>query len=560
MLLTDSRLAFVSLIIPDVSLRRELRHDEHAFHEVICPQQGVYRVCIEGRHLSLHPGQVLWLPAGTAHTPEYTLIGGPHFYVAGWHGAALPFPPASVLADSGRRILMLLSWMRDLSPAEGPLATRVLDRLLACLLDALIQAKGHGGSPADPVSRMQDHIRKNLHFDLDVATIATTAGLSAVQARRLFKRCSGETPHDFLVRMRLERAVQLIRETRQPLEAISRQVGLRSRSHLSRLLRDRLGLGVRTLRGPAVSGSGEPSALPTHVPSPVIPTEAQTDTLTPCILFARNRLDAVDFPDPTRPMLRLCHGLWWLVRGTVVARLGGEDHDITAGTVFITTPGDHIQPEADALAQVVTFDLGNQGHRRMPHDGRSGGSWWRTSHVDEPDPSIVRLASGSWHPVLASTWNHEAVRTILDIQERWFRSENLHLVANHILGLLLARLLADERLPDPVDRFMAIARERLSRADSLNHLALRSGLERLELERCFRQRLNQSPAAWLDALRQDEARRLLADPSKTVVMVANACGYRSASAFVRRFRRETGTTPAAWQAGLCLDPQVHRSH
>jgi AraC-like DNA-binding protein len=42
---------------------------------------------------------------------------------------------------------------------------------------------------------------------------------------------------------------------------------------------------------------------------------------------------------------------------------------------------------------------------------------------------------------------------------------------------------------------------------------------------------------------------MLRSTSLTATAIAAAVGYESDSAFLRAFRRHTGTTPAAWRAG-----------
>jgi AraC-like DNA-binding protein len=45
-----------------------------------------------------------------------------------------------------------------------------------------------------------------------------------------------------------------------------------------------------------------------------------------------------------------------------------------------------------------------------------------------------------------------------------------------------------------------------------------------------------------------EARRLLSHTDEMVDVVAERVGYADSTHFIRMFRREHGTTPAAWRA------------
>src|ERR1700727_2803664 len=63
---------------------------------------------------------------------------------------------------------------------------------------------------------------------LDVAGMASAAGLSPAHFSREFKRAFGETPHAYLLTRRLERAAALLRSTDRSVADICFSVGLQS--------------------------------------------------------------------------------------------------------------------------------------------------------------------------------------------------------------------------------------------------------------------------------------------------------------------------------------------
>jgi transcriptional regulator GlxA family with amidase domain len=81
--------------------------------------------------------------------------------------------------------------------------------------------------------------------------------------------------------------------------------------------------------------------------------------------------------------------------------------------------------------------------------------------------------------------------------------------------------------------------EPLSRTD----LALSAGLSTRQLERLFRKYLNRSPARYYLELRLDKARLLLLQTNMSVIDVALACGFVSASHFSKCYRDFFGRTP-----------------
>jgi len=92
-------------------------------------------------------------------------------------------------------------------------------------------------------------------------------------------------------------------------------------------------------------------------------------------------------------------------------------------------------------------------------------------------------------------------------------------------------------------RLEGLVRERLAQGISVASLAVASGISRTSLLRHLRAAGRGTPSDWIDALREEEARRLL-DARSPVRDVARFCGFRSPAAFARWFRRRCGLPPS----------------
>jgi AraC-like DNA-binding protein len=82
--------------------------------------------------------------------------------------------------------------------------------------------------PARHLLRARDLADARYREPLDVAALARAAHLSLAHFSREFRREFGETPHQYLLTRRLERASALLRNTDRTVAEICFTVGLRS--------------------------------------------------------------------------------------------------------------------------------------------------------------------------------------------------------------------------------------------------------------------------------------------------------------------------------------------
>jgi AraC-like DNA-binding protein len=83
-------------------------------------------------------------------------------------------------------------------------------------------------APARQLLRAKDLVDSRYSEPLDIATLARAARLSPAHFSREFRRTFGESPHQYLLTRRLERAAALLRSTDRSVADICMTVGLRS--------------------------------------------------------------------------------------------------------------------------------------------------------------------------------------------------------------------------------------------------------------------------------------------------------------------------------------------
>jgi len=82
--------------------------------------------------------------------------------------------------------------------------------------------------PARHLLRAKDLVDARYCEPLDVAALSRAARLSPAHFSREFRRAFGETPHQYLLTRRLERAAALLRTTDRSVADVCFSVGLRS--------------------------------------------------------------------------------------------------------------------------------------------------------------------------------------------------------------------------------------------------------------------------------------------------------------------------------------------
>lgn len=89
--------------------------------------------------------------------------------------------------------------------------------------------------------RARDAMDRDFATELDLSRLAGIAHVSEAHFIRTFKATFGETPHRYLQRRRIERAMYLLRTTRRSITDICMEVGFSSLGTFSRTFADIVG-------------------------------------------------------------------------------------------------------------------------------------------------------------------------------------------------------------------------------------------------------------------------------------------------------------------------------
>ena len=218
--------------------------------------------CLGGswKHESLGPGDVSLLTRAAESTwrwPENIEVV--HVYLTA-HALS------SVCADVYERDIERVE-LRDVLKAEDPaiyrtammiaaeaagggLGGRLYVEALSCQLAIQIlrrhadvhfpDLRTNGRLTAQQVRTVSEFVQAHLHDKISLGDLAGTLSMSQYHFARQFREATGCSPHEFVIRRRLERAEHLLRTTTLSVCDIASLCGFTDQSHLTKVFRQRL--------------------------------------------------------------------------------------------------------------------------------------------------------------------------------------------------------------------------------------------------------------------------------------------------------------------------------
>ena len=126
---------------------------------------------------------------------------------------------------------------------SGPLYGELVGAALAvqlvrrCSTNAADATSPRGGLSPARLRRVLEYIDGNLDVSVRLEMLAREVGVSAFHFSRLFKQSTGSSPHQYLLRRRLDRAKTLLRQSTTSLAEISASTGFADQSHFTKVFR-----------------------------------------------------------------------------------------------------------------------------------------------------------------------------------------------------------------------------------------------------------------------------------------------------------------------------------
>jgi AraC family transcriptional regulator len=228
---------------------------------VSCRRAGYYH-----RGTSVY-GDIHVIPAGTPSTWE---IGGKDTFLTLFVSPALlrraaeelDVDPASIELRNRFQVrdtqLENIGWaLKEEMECGCPCGPVYLDSLAMAVATRLICCHSSKAvEPRRPNKRLSDrrlrqvfaYIEDNLAGNISLGDLAAVVGLSASHFKVLFREAVGLSPHQYVIKRRVERAKSLLGEAELSISQIALETGFAHQSHLARHMNRMLGVSPRVLR------------------------------------------------------------------------------------------------------------------------------------------------------------------------------------------------------------------------------------------------------------------------------------------------------------------------
>jgi AraC-like DNA-binding protein len=228
---------------------------------VVWAGRGVVRFDVAGtRSLVLRPGLCLWMRPGSLyladHDPRHPLgVSYVHFDLEERRGNAWrPVPRAQLpgevheLSDL-EYVEGILRRVRQLAARKEPATRSVAEILFRGLLmdlgSGLLQAPLAGSATAQVHRRVctewAQRLREECPNARALSGLVRQSGYHPDHFTRLFRQAIGQSPRDFVVRARLEKAVMLLRESELTVTEVADALGYQNVYFFSRQFKEKLG-------------------------------------------------------------------------------------------------------------------------------------------------------------------------------------------------------------------------------------------------------------------------------------------------------------------------------
>jgi AraC family transcriptional regulator len=105
-----------------------------------------------------------------------------------------------------------------------------------------------GGLGSTRLRKIKELVHAKMEDDLSLDEMAQSVGLSTAHFARMFRKSTGQTPHQFVLRQKLERAKSILRDPDARVLDVAVSCGFKTQQHFAQAFREALGVSPTEYR------------------------------------------------------------------------------------------------------------------------------------------------------------------------------------------------------------------------------------------------------------------------------------------------------------------------
>jgi AraC family transcriptional regulator len=113
-----------------------------------------------------------------------------------------------------------------------------------------------GGLGSARLRRIKELVHARMENDLSLDEMAQSVGLSTAHFARMFRKSTGETPHQFVLRQKLERAKRMLRVPDARVLDVALACGFKTQQHFAQAFREVWGVSPTAYRQDFIGSEG----------------------------------------------------------------------------------------------------------------------------------------------------------------------------------------------------------------------------------------------------------------------------------------------------------------
>jgi len=163
-------------------------------------------------------------------------------------GGSVDLHPQWKMTDA--RLSSLLAAVNSERVAGFPSGRLFLDSVEQALAAALVNGyvarhapvrTYRGGLSPARLRRVKEFVHAKIEDELRLSELAQSVGLSTAHFSEMFRKSTGETPHQFVLRLRVERAKEMLRSAEPRVLDVAVACGFKTQQHFARVFRQLCG-------------------------------------------------------------------------------------------------------------------------------------------------------------------------------------------------------------------------------------------------------------------------------------------------------------------------------